>query len=218
MTKAGTGTGKSRRTAKDGRCTFRLDRIKAAMRALGMEESDLVARATVRQSTLNDILNGKRERTARAHLEKIGKALHVPTKWLTGEKDTLPLQPFFHDNPFRSIAECQFALRCNSAYMRDTRRCADAEEKKNRERLQGTFVFAVYALIDHRHWWKWLLEPVQLEPDEPSWRAEPDRRSPELIEDTTEVIIAAIDHLLQPWFDGLATLDYEKVIRLAESM
>ena len=214
----GTGTGKSRSTAKDGLHPFRLDRIKAAMRAWGMEESDLVARTNVPQSTLSDLLKGKRKRTDRANLEQISEGLRVPMKWLTGEEDVLPLQPFLHENPYRSIAECQFAIRCNSAYMRDTRRCADGEERKDRERLQGAFVFAVYALIDHGHWWKSLLEPVPLGPDEPLWSAESDRRSAELIEETTEAIITAVEHLLQPWFDGLATLDYEKVIRLAESL
>ncbi len=211
MTKAATPSGVA--TRSDPLVSFRRDRLQAALRAWRISESALATQVGVAPKTINDLVKRTR-RGRRSVLDAISNAVQVPLEWLTGESDRLPLQPFQREGAFRALGESQFILRCVKAYERDTRRSKnDAEEWTRRRQREGEFVFALYVLMDHRRWGREFLRPVDWDVIPPGETEVP--VSGEMEARLTEAVIAAVELLLKPWLDGVATLDYQKLIAFA---
>lgn len=195
---------------------FRRDRLKAALRASRLSQNALAAQITeLKQKTLNDMVT-KGRKCRRSMLEEISEVLQVPTDWLTGENDHLPLQPFLRENAYRSLAECQFVIRCNKAFERDMRRRRNrGEDSEPQRRLQGEFIFALYSMLDHRRWSVSFFRPDwDIAP--PGERGIP--MSSEREAAITNALIAALEQVLSPWLDGPLALDYERVIEAARSL
>ena len=213
---------------------FERIRLVAAMRDYPMFEKELARRVGVSQQRANYVAK-KAKKCRRSLLEEIAEVLEVPVDWLTGKEDALFLQPFPRrgqwagsewDQPgtaYELLVKVRFAAQCRRAFQRDLRLCGSEEERERRTKLQGAFLYAIYDLLSVGTWWKAVFER---EPDfeygaGDYWDiiAIDDHDLPptdEMDARTTAAIVRALDILLKPWFEGVAQLDYEKVIQLAD--
>lgn len=220
--------------ADDPYILFRKGRLAAAFRASGLSINALAGKVGAKQQTLNRMfLQGKKCRAAL--LGRLTDVLKVPVAWITGEDDRLPSQLSIDvglerpsvdgtpDRAFQNLTETGFVMRCWQAFARDVR-TADETERQRLDDLEGDFLFALYALLNPDTWRRVLLAPGLDDEHRPWWSfwerlLEDDDRlpEPEEMEDrTTEAIVAALELVLRPWLEGIARLNYEKVVAWAD--
>ena len=195
MAKVGSAAKKRTRfkNPRDPLVTFDRERLLEAVLASSRTPAALATRRVPRQ-TLSNLLSQKQPRCHRSSLEEISTILNVDLKWLTGDQEFLP------GAPYRSVAESQFVIRCWAAYQRDTRRCRYERARARREQRIGDFLYAILALLDQKNWWRALYSPAP---------------TPNGDKALALAIVTALSVVLKPWFDGKVSLDYEKIIQLA---
>ena len=212
----GTKRQRGRRPGEKGVPIDRARLQKALDASVVSSRAELARRLKENQQTINYVFS--RASTCEASLlEAISTVLEVPVAYLIQDGELLPLQP----SADKSATEVQFVIRCLATYLRDENRCKSEEERAQRKRSTGEFVYAIYELLRPQVWWKHLLVPARDDrPDRDSYwqllREHDDEPTESDMDHRTAVaIIEALELILEPWFAGLAKLDYEKIVQWA---
>jgi len=205
--------------------------LRAVLAELGLTVTELAQRTGNSQQTVSHLATGDTTKRCRqSRLSALAKALGVAEEMLGGE------QGFFRRGTQIGYecwysARTQFAVhrllvRAHKAFERDARRERRAGDLERSDELRAWSYLenSLLELLKVGEWRRMLIEWQPPRPERQGYREplaqdltvfDPAPVNDPAHEEATLALVRAFEHILTPWFDGKAALDYARLRDLA---